>query len=91
MAAQNGRVAQARTGRPTRRPSGEPLARTRRLAPTLYVLILIGAFLLLSLNHLLWLAVWLVVANALMIAAIKMTTRKPPDTWTGPRLRRPRD
>jgi hypothetical protein len=67
------------------------LARTRRVAPTLYVLILIGAFILLSVNHLLWLALWLLVANALMITAIRWSARKPPDPWTGPRLRRPKD
>jgi hypothetical protein len=59
------------------------------VAPTLYALIIIGAFLLLSLNHLLWLALWLLVANALMITAIRFTSRKPADPWTGPRLRRP--
>jgi hypothetical protein len=65
------------------------LARTRRVAPTLYVLILIGAFILLSVNHLLWLALILIGANALMITAIRFTTHRPPDPWTGPRLRRP--
>jgi hypothetical protein len=57
----------------------------------LYVLIIIGAFILLSVNHLLWLALWLLVANALMITAIRWAGRKPPDPWTGPRLRRPHD
>jgi hypothetical protein len=57
----------------------------------LYVLIVLGAFILLSVNHLLWFALWLLLANALMIAAIRWATRKPPDPWTGPRLRRPRD
>ena len=55
------------------------------------MLILIGAFILLSVNHLLWLALWLLVANALMITAIRWSARKPPDPWTGPRLRRPKD
>ena len=61
------------------------------MAPTLYVLILIGAFILLAVNHLIWLALILVAANALMITAIRITSRQPPDPWTGPRLRRPRD
>ena len=61
------------------------------MAPTLYVLIVLGAFILLSVNHLLWFALWLLLANALMIAAIRWATHKPPDPWTGPRLRRPRD
>jgi hypothetical protein len=50
---------------------------------------LIGAFILLSVNHLLWLALILVAANGLMLAAIRFSTHQPPDPWTGPRLRRP--
>jgi hypothetical protein len=84
-------VAQARTGRPARRPSNEPLARTRRLGPTLYVLILIGACILLSVNHLIWLTLALLAANALMILAIRFAVHQPVDPWTGPRLRRPHD
>ena len=57
----------------------------------MYVLIIIGAFLLLSLNHLLWLALVLLAANIFMITAIRITSRQPVDPWTGPRLRRPRD
>lgn len=86
-----GSVAQVRQRPPARRSNVEPLARTRRVAPTLYVLILIGAFILLSLNDLLWLALILVAANGLMIGAIRFSTHRPPDPWTGPRLRRPHD
>src|SRR3954451_5754228 len=90
-AAQNGRVAQVRQGRPARRPSAEPLARTRRVGPALYVLILIGVSILLSVNHLVWLTLVMLGVNALMITCIVIISRQPADPWTGPRLRRPRD
>lgn len=84
-------MAQVRQGRQARPSSNEPLARTRRLAPTLYVLILIGACILLSVNHLVWLTIVLLAANGLMIAAIRFVSHQPVDPWTGPRLRRPHD
>lgn len=79
-------------GRAERRAArrDEPLARARRVAPTLYVLILIGASLLLILNHEAWLAAVLVGCHLLMIGAIVLVARQPEDPWTGPRLRRPK-
>ena len=69
----------------------EPLGRVRRVAPTLYILILIGASLLLFLNNDAWLAGVLIACHVLMVGSIIYVARRPEDTWTGPRLRRPVD
>ena len=60
------------------------------MAPTLYVLIIIGAFLLLSLNHLLWLALWLLVGKRIDDHGDQVHLPQATRPVDGPRLRRPR-
>jgi hypothetical protein len=65
------------------------LGRTRRVALLLYSLILVGAFILLSVNHMFWFALILLAAHVIMIGMIVIVARQPADPWTGPRLRKP--
>ena len=65
----------------------DALTKTRRVAPTLYVLIVLAAGVLFFAIGDYLLAVVLIVTNIAMLVTIRTVSRRPPDGKTGPKLR----
>jgi hypothetical protein len=65
----------------------DALAKTRRVAPALYGLIVLAAGVLLFAVDDYLLAAVLIVTNAAMLITIRTVSRRPPDGKTGPKLR----
>lgn len=65
----------------------DALSKTRRVLPTIYVLIVVAAGVLFFAVDDYLLAAVLIVTNVAMLITIRTVSRRPPDGKTGPKLR----